>query len=61
MTTGQPVFDKLPEDAMIRLNQACNRFEQRWLAGDPPDRVHAGRLGHGFCQRSRARTITDRD
>ena len=29
-------FDDLPEDAMIRANQACNQFEQRWLAGERP-------------------------
>ena len=68
MTTGQPVFDELPEDAMIRLNQACNRFEQLWLAGDCPpiesmladwdiDSVNA--LVRNYC-RSRLSTLAAR-
>ncbi len=30
-------FDELPEDVMIRVNRACNRFEQRWQAGERPN------------------------
>ncbi len=35
--TDEKCFDELPEDVMIRVNRACNRFEQRWLTGERPD------------------------
>ena len=29
-------FDNLPKDVMIRVNQACNEFEERWRTGEQP-------------------------
>ncbi len=34
--SGKNRFDELPEDVMIRVNWACNQFEQRWQAGQRP-------------------------
>jgi len=36
MVTGQDRFEELPEDVMTHVNLACNRFEQRWQAGERP-------------------------
>ena len=30
-------FDEFSEEVMICLNRACNRFEQRWQAGERPN------------------------